>query len=675
MVRKCFLKLILSFLLFLPSVVEAVPPMPYKIGGTVTVNGTILDQTTDTGYTVAVTKANGSSYSPAAEDTDGLNASNWYIINIPIYDDTDQPGGANPGETAVIHVYKDGLEVGLVTLPTDGEIIIGNSGSTNEIHLEVESNQPPTADAGPDQTVREKNLATLDGSNSSDVDDGIASYQWTQTGGTSVVLSNASAVQPTFVTPEVGTDGEALTFQLTVTDNGGLESTDTCIVNVSSLGTSIVVLTDTETYYVSADSSYLIYGTKGDNKIVIESGADVKTAHFPGNNTVEFETDADQFSVLRSGATVILSATDGTRLKIPASGSVQTIKFKDNISLDLLVNSNQVLLGTQVVTTTFALIDVGIDDEPGEYDGFAISESKISYGSDYDQVCKNEFGSEWRIADWSELEEYYSNGADLDKLVEGVGFDDKINAWVTRYGNQSYSSSRDYFASYHNHNKSSSYLAHDNIDNYFLSLGSWYSSYYVLCSCEDDGELYGPWVTQNVSESSDGTLTMTAIRNRTEYAYKPLTWDGKSDIHVSFDLRTTSGFSYAEYIQLGIFQNDFTETWDWYSEPKRYFHFGYADGQSGMKAKFSTSDYGNAGMNPPTNEWYTYSMDYNYLEQELVVRFKDSAGSTMFERVYSNLEFDFVTSDRIIGLFSLAMDSNYGNPSETVELRNLNVWF
>jgi len=264
MVRKCFFKLILSFLLFLPSVVEAVPPMPYKIGGTVTVNGTILDQTTDTGYTFAVTKADGSSYTPAAEDTDGFNASDWYIIDIPIYDDTDQPGGANPGETAVIHVYKDGLEVGLVTSPTDGEIIIGDSGSTKVIHLEVESNQPLT-----------------------------------------------------------------------------------------------VILTDTDTYYVSADTSSLIYGSKDDNKIVIESGADVKTANFPGNNTVEFETDADQFSVLRSGATVIFSATDGTRLEIPASESVQTIKFKDDVSLDLVVDSNQVLLGTQVVTTTPALIDVG----------------------------------------------------------------------------------------------------------------------------------------------------------------------------------------------------------------------------------------------------------------------------------------------------------------------------
>jgi hypothetical protein len=94
-------------------------------------------------------------------------------------------------------------------------------------------NLPPTADAGPDQTVDEGVTVTLDGSNSSDQDDGIASYQWEQVGGTLVTLSSNTAVQPTFTAPDVGPSGESLTFQLTVTDSGGLQSTDTCIVNVS----------------------------------------------------------------------------------------------------------------------------------------------------------------------------------------------------------------------------------------------------------------------------------------------------------------------------------------------------------------------------------------------------------------------------------------------------------
>jgi hypothetical protein len=94
-------------------------------------------------------------------------------------------------------------------------------------------NAPPTADAGPNQTVNEGDAVTLDGSNSTDPDDGIGSYQWIQTTGTPVSLSSTTEVQPTFTAPDVGPSGESLTFQLTVTDSGGLQSTDTCIVTVS----------------------------------------------------------------------------------------------------------------------------------------------------------------------------------------------------------------------------------------------------------------------------------------------------------------------------------------------------------------------------------------------------------------------------------------------------------
>jgi len=90
----------------------------------------------------------------------------------------------------------------------------------------------PEADAGPDQNVNESVLVTLDASGSTDPDNGIASYLWTQTAGTSVTLSDTSAIFPTFTSPVVGGSGQALIFQLTVTDNGGLQSTDSVIVNV-----------------------------------------------------------------------------------------------------------------------------------------------------------------------------------------------------------------------------------------------------------------------------------------------------------------------------------------------------------------------------------------------------------------------------------------------------------
>jgi hypothetical protein len=100
--------------------------------------------------------------------------------------------------------------------------------------LDIESNDPPTADAGPDQTVLEKSTVTLDGSNSSDPDDDIESYRWKQTAGPSVSLSDPRAVQPTFTSPSVvDRKSKSLKFELTVTDVGGLKDTDTIVVNVT----------------------------------------------------------------------------------------------------------------------------------------------------------------------------------------------------------------------------------------------------------------------------------------------------------------------------------------------------------------------------------------------------------------------------------------------------------
>jgi hypothetical protein len=93
---------------------------------------------------------------------------------------------------------------------------------------------PPIADAGPDQRVDEGGNVTLGGSNSFDTEGETLSYQWEQIAGPSVTLSNPQAANPTFAAPGVvGSGGESLTFQLTVTDEEAEQVTDTTIVNVT----------------------------------------------------------------------------------------------------------------------------------------------------------------------------------------------------------------------------------------------------------------------------------------------------------------------------------------------------------------------------------------------------------------------------------------------------------
>ena len=91
-------------------------------------------------------------------------------------------------------------------------------------------NNPPVAIAGPDQNAKEGSLVYLDGTNSNDPDGDLLTYRWSKVSGPAVTMSGSGTVQPTFDTPYISSDGESLVFQLTVTDTGGLQSTDTCIV-------------------------------------------------------------------------------------------------------------------------------------------------------------------------------------------------------------------------------------------------------------------------------------------------------------------------------------------------------------------------------------------------------------------------------------------------------------
>jgi hypothetical protein len=104
---------------------------------------------------------------------------------------------------------------------------------SNEVSAALSTNnQQPLANAGPDQNVNEGVIVTLSGANSKDPEGGALTYAWLQVSGTPVVLNNPSASQTTFTPLNVGPDGETLGFQLTVTDPGGLQSSDTCLVNV-----------------------------------------------------------------------------------------------------------------------------------------------------------------------------------------------------------------------------------------------------------------------------------------------------------------------------------------------------------------------------------------------------------------------------------------------------------
>ena len=104
------------------------------------------------------------------------------------------------------------------------------SGTVTVTVWQVESNQPPTLQVGPDLLADEGTTVYLSGS-ADDPDGHIASYDWEQTSGLGVVLSGDTTAIASFTAPEVSTD-QTLTFRLTVTDDKGATASDTATVTV-----------------------------------------------------------------------------------------------------------------------------------------------------------------------------------------------------------------------------------------------------------------------------------------------------------------------------------------------------------------------------------------------------------------------------------------------------------
>jgi subtilisin/minor extracellular protease Epr len=124
--------------------------------------------------------------------------------------------GVNP-----THVYTAGETYTVTLVVNDGKVDSEPSYSTATI---AEVNDPPIADAGPDQTATINEVITFDGSGSTDPEGNIASYAWDfgdGTSGTGITVTHAYSTAGTY------------TVTLTVTDDGGLTDSDTAIVTVT----------------------------------------------------------------------------------------------------------------------------------------------------------------------------------------------------------------------------------------------------------------------------------------------------------------------------------------------------------------------------------------------------------------------------------------------------------
>ncbi len=102
------------------------------------------------------------------------------------------------------------------------------------------ANSAPVANAGANASADELASVTLDGSASTDADGDSLTYLWTQTGGTTVTLTNATSAQASFDAPDVTAINTptVLMFQLQVSD-GKANGTASVTVTVNDVGIGV----------------------------------------------------------------------------------------------------------------------------------------------------------------------------------------------------------------------------------------------------------------------------------------------------------------------------------------------------------------------------------------------------------------------------------------------------
>ncbi len=93
-------------------------------------------------------------------------------------------------------------------------------------------NHQPSASISAPQSVTSGEMIKLDGSGSSDPDDGSLSYQWMKTAGPDITLSNTTGSSLSFVAPSVA-QPQQISFQLTVRDSGGLSDSTSVNMQIS----------------------------------------------------------------------------------------------------------------------------------------------------------------------------------------------------------------------------------------------------------------------------------------------------------------------------------------------------------------------------------------------------------------------------------------------------------
>ena len=170
---------------------------------------------------------------------------------------------------------------------TDNDGATDDNGVNISVAATTQTNMPPTANAGSNQSVGAGASVSLDGSTSSDADGNIVSYAWTQTAGDNVTLTGADTSTPSFTAPSTDS-AQTLIFRLTVTDDDGATNTDDVNINVAAVVAPPMPGTETRLDTIAAlDSLFTRFNTGPDQGawVVDDVGTTTSSGTGPGTNS------------------------------------------------------------------------------------------------------------------------------------------------------------------------------------------------------------------------------------------------------------------------------------------------------------------------------------------------------------------------------------------------------
>ncbi len=258
-------------------------------------------------------------------------------------------------------------------------------------------NQPPVANAGPDQNVNVNTLVTLNGSGSNDPDHAPSplTFAWTEVSGPAVTLANPTTATPTFTPTVTGT----YTFQLQVSD-GAANSTDQVVITVTnptvtvffdnfetSLGWTVNPSgTDTATtgQWERAVPQATNSGGPKQLATTVSGTNDLVTGHLAGTAAGDFDVDGGTTSI-RSPA-ITLPATGNLTLSFSyyfahANNSSTADFFKVQVVGTTTTTVLQVLGSTANVDAAWAVQSASLNAFAGQTIHLLISAADASTAS------------------------------------------------------------------------------------------------------------------------------------------------------------------------------------------------------------------------------------------------------------------------------------------------------